>query len=86
MLQRQSRGCTRDALEQFCRRSLQPTDRVALEATTNTWAVVEILKPFVAEVVVSNPLKTKARQTRFKCRETRGVASGREVTSRPVSV
>lgn len=60
VLQRQSCGCTRDTLEQFCRRYLQPTDRVALEATTNTWAVVEVLKPFVAEVVVSNPLKTKA--------------------------
>jgi len=47
-------------LEEFSRRYLQPTDRVALEATTNTWAVVNVLKPFVAEVVVSNPLKTKA--------------------------
>jgi len=28
----------------------------------------------------------EARQTCFKCRETRGVASGREATSRPVSV
>src|SRR4029453_19370689 len=60
VLQRQRCGCTRQALEQFCHRYLQPTDRVALEATTNTWAVVEVLKPFVAEVVVSNPLKTKA--------------------------
>jgi transposase len=33
---------------------------VALEATTNTWGVVAILKPFVKEVVVSNPLRTKA--------------------------
>jgi transposase len=39
---------------------LHATDKVALEATTNTWEVVTILKPFVAEVVVSNPLKTKA--------------------------
>lgn len=31
---------------------------MALEATTNTWAVVRILQPFVAEVAVSNPLKT----------------------------
>ena len=60
VLQRQSCGCTRDALEQFCRRYLHPSDRVALEATTNTWAVVDVLKPFVAEVVVSNPLKAKA--------------------------
>src|SRR4029453_18062116 len=60
VLQRQRCGCTRQALEQFCHRYLQPTDRVALEATTNTWAVVDVLKPLVAEVVVSNPLKTKA--------------------------
>ena len=51
VLQRQSCGCTRDALEQFSRRYLHPSDKVALEATTNTWAVVDVLKPFVAEVV-----------------------------------
>ena len=60
VLQRHSCGCTRETLEQFSRRYLQATDRVALEATTNTWAVVDVLKPFVAEVVVSNPLKAKA--------------------------
>jgi len=60
VVQRQRCRCTREELEQFCRRYFQPSDKVALEATTNTWAVVEILKPFVAEVVVSNPLKTKA--------------------------
>jgi transposase len=60
VVQRQRCGCTREALEQFGRRYLQPRDKVALEATTDTWAVVAILKPFVAEVVVSNPLKTKA--------------------------
>ena len=48
VLQRQSCGCTREMLEQFSRRYLHPTDRVALEATTNTWAVVDVLKPFVA--------------------------------------
>jgi transposase len=60
VVQRQRCGCTREAWEQFGRRYLQPGDKVALEATTNTWEVVAILKPFVAEVVVSNPLKTKA--------------------------
>jgi len=60
VLQRHRCSCTREALEQFSRCYLQATDKVALEATTNTWAVVEILKPFVAEEVVSNPLKTKA--------------------------
>jgi transposase len=53
-------GCLRDELESFARTRLKRTDRVALEATTNTWAVVAILRPHVAAVVVSNPLKTKA--------------------------
>lgn len=51
---------TRESLEAFARETLSREDRVALEATTNTWAVVSVLKPHVAEVVVSNPLKTKA--------------------------
>jgi transposase len=57
---RQSCSCTREALEQFGQKQLLKTDKLALEATTNTWQVVELLKPYVAEVVVSNPLKTKA--------------------------
>jgi transposase len=39
---------------------LFPDDHVALEATTNTWAVVDIVAPYVHRVVVSNPLRTKA--------------------------
>ncbi len=53
-------GCLRHELEAFARAHLEKTDRVALEATTNTWAVVDVLRPFVAEVVVGNPLKTRA--------------------------
>jgi len=53
-------ACTRDQLEFFAKFDLRPTDRVALEATTNTWAVVRTIEPYVAEVVVSNPQKTKA--------------------------
>ena len=52
--------CTRTAIAQFARNQLGPTDVVALEATTNSWAVAEILEPYVARVLVSNPLKTKA--------------------------
>ena len=51
---------TRPALENFARAHLSPQHHLALEATTNTWAVVAILEPFVAEVVVSNPLRTRA--------------------------
>ena len=28
--------------------------------TSNTWAFVRLIKPYVAKVVVSNPMKTKA--------------------------
>jgi len=52
--------CTRQALLAFARRDLRPEDEVAVEATTNTWAVVDLLRPFVARVVVSNPLQTRA--------------------------
>ncbi len=50
----------REKLLVFARTRLTPQDRVALEATTNTWAVARLLRPFAAEVVVSNPLATKA--------------------------
>jgi transposase len=51
---------TRESLIAFAKEELTPEDRVVVEATTNTWAVVGILKGFVAEAVVSNPLRTKA--------------------------
>jgi len=40
--------------------SLGPTDQVALEATFNTWALVDLLQLRAGRVVVSNPMKTKA--------------------------
>jgi transposase len=51
---------TRESLLQFAKTTLQPGDRLALEATTNCWIVAELLRPYVAEVVVSNPMATKA--------------------------
>jgi transposase len=51
---------TRAALEAFAQQHLLATDQLALEATTHCWAVARVLKPFVARVVVSNPLQTKA--------------------------
>lgn len=47
-------------LRRFAHQHLERGDRVALEATTNCWAVAAVLRPRVAEVVVSNPLATKA--------------------------
>src|SRR5688572_3881714 len=52
--------CSCDALATFAQSTLRPEDKVALEATTNTWAVVDIIKPFVASVTTSNPPRTKA--------------------------
>lgn len=51
---------SRESLAKFAQEYLRRDDRVVLEATINTWAVVKILKSFVAEVAVSNPLATKA--------------------------
>ena len=44
----------REKLLDFARTKLTPQDRVALEATTNTWAVARLLRPFVADVVASS--------------------------------
>lgn len=51
---------TRARLAHFAQHVLHPTDHVALEATTNCWAVARVLQEHVARVVVSNPLLTKA--------------------------
>lgn len=40
--------------------TLRPDDRVVLEATTNTWAIVELLEAHAGAVVVSNPARTRA--------------------------
>ena len=60
ILARYSVICERKALKAFAQSQLMATDRLAVEATTNTWAVAEILRPFVAAVVVGNPLQIKA--------------------------
>jgi transposase len=60
LVERHRFDLTRPNLEAFIRERLRPQDRVVLEATTNTWAVVELLEPHVAEVVVGNPLRTRA--------------------------
>ena len=60
LLERASVAGTRAALEALATTRLLPTDQVALEATTHCWAVLRVLKPHVARVVVSNPLATKA--------------------------
>src|SRR6185437_9015247 len=51
---------TREALAAFAQQQLGREDRLVMEATTNTWAVAELLRPFVVEVVISNPLRVRA--------------------------
>lgn len=50
----------RETLAEFAQKRLGADCVVAIEATTNTWAIVDILRPLCMEVVVSNPLKTRA--------------------------
>ncbi len=51
---------TRGELNSFAIAYLRSDHYLAVEATTNTWPVVELFRPFVAEIVVSNPLRTAA--------------------------
>jgi transposase len=51
---------TREALTGFAERQLSMEDRLAMEATTNTWAVAELLRPYVNEIVIGNPLRVRA--------------------------
>ena len=60
VLFRESVECRRDTLLVFAQSKLRKTDRLAVEATTNTWAVADLLRPFVASVTVGNPLQIKA--------------------------
>jgi transposase len=59
VLARHSVTCERLALKRFAEKHLEETDKLAVEATTNTWAVADILRPYVAAIVVGNPLQIK---------------------------
>ena len=50
---------TRSGLEGFGR-TLSKDDEVVVEATGNAMAVVRVLSPYVARVIVANPLQVKA--------------------------
>ena len=60
VLFRESVECRRETLVAFAKSKLCKTDQLAVEATTSTWAVADILRPFVAAVTVGNPLQIKA--------------------------
>jgi transposase len=44
---------------QWAPRHLRPTDQVAVEATTNTWALYDLIEPYVAKVVVAHPQQVR---------------------------
>jgi len=50
---------TRSGLEGFGR-TLAKTDEVVVEATGNAMAVVRVLSPYVARVIMANPLQVRA--------------------------
>jgi len=60
VLHRQRFPTTRSHLLTFAKTHLSPAIPLAVEATFNTWPIVNLLEPFVAEVVVGNPLRTRA--------------------------
>jgi transposase len=60
VVHREGFALNRRTLELAATKIFRPTDQIALEATTNCWAVADVLRPHVAKVVVSNPLTTKA--------------------------
>ena len=51
---------TRESIQTFVAKCLQPSDHVVMEATTNIWEVAELILPHVAKVAIANPLKVKA--------------------------
>ncbi len=46
-------------LESWLKKSLQTTDHVVIESTTNAWHVHDLLSPLVERVVVANPIEVK---------------------------
>ena len=52
-------ACTAELLRDFCRKHVGVKEKVALEATTNCWAVAAIIREFTDGVMVSNPMRTK---------------------------
>ena len=50
---------TRSGLEGFAR-GLTKDDEVVVEATGNAMAVVRVLSPYVARVIIANPLQVRA--------------------------
>lgn len=54
---------THAEITRFAQLHVDQRTQVAIEATTNSWAIAAILQPFAQSVVVSNPMATKAIAT-----------------------
>ena len=52
-------ACIRTTLKRLARTQFTKRDHVALETTTNAWAVADLIRPYVARIVVSNPVTTR---------------------------
>ena len=57
-------GMTRAGLEGFGS-GLSKDDELVIEATGNAMAVVRVLSPYVARVIVANPLQVDRKSTRL---------------------
>jgi transposase len=57
---RQRFPSTGEAIVAFAKRYLSPLHKIVMEATFNTWAVADLLRPLVGPITVSNPLQTRA--------------------------
>jgi transposase len=53
-------ACNQASLRDFAARWMGPTAAVAVECSTNTWAVAGVLEPLCGELAISNPMRTKA--------------------------
>jgi transposase len=51
-------AASRRGLVGLARECITREDQVVLEATTNCWAVVEVLQPYVGRIAVANPVAT----------------------------
>lgn len=60
VISRHSVACERKTLKNFAKKHLLKTNRLVVEAITNTWAVAELLRPLVGSVTVGNPLQIRA--------------------------
>jgi transposase len=59
-IERPERICTTPAALRAFARTLMPTDRVVLEASVNTWPIADLLSAHAGQVIVSNPMRTRA--------------------------